>query len=82
MTVSLQGSNKFSLFGIGRKSGDKTSMKARRKKARPEDIAKLFSAEQKPDVVKTVKPRELNETEIEDRETIGDLRGALYSSKR
>ena len=80
MTISLPGSKKRGLAGLlGRKKVNSIKPAAQ-KQLEAAQVAKLFKKEVEPEP--DLRPARLNAHEIKERDSLSDLRGALYRRKR
>ena len=80
MTISLPGSKKRGLAGLlGRKSSP-TVKPVAKQQLDPAQVAKLFKKGEEPP--KVPQPARLNAVELQERDNLSTLRGALYARKR
>lgn len=80
MTISLPGSKKRGLAGLLGRKKTQPGKPAAQKQLDPAQVAKLFKKDV--DALQDLQPARLNAVEIQERDKLSTLRGALYSRKR
>ena len=80
MTISLPGSKKRGLAGLLGRKKTQPGKPAAQKQLDPAQVAKLFKKDV--DAPQDLQPARLNAVEIQERDKLSTLRGALYSRKR
>lgn len=80
MTISLPGSKKRGLAGLLGRKKIQSNKPTAQKQLDPAQVAKLFKKEV--EAPQDLQPARLNAVEMQERDKLSSLRGALYSRKR
>ena len=82
MTISLPGSKKRGLAGLLGRKKTEPAKPAAQKQLDPAQVAKLFKKDADFEAPKDLQPARLNAVEMQERDRLSSLRGALYKRKR